>query len=95
MLPPLLSHLSFSILPATRLFYQTKDTRPITNPLPHNPLPAPLISIPSHLPLPTALLILLLLLTLIFLITTPHTISFSISMSLTGDGDPPKIIRLF
>ena len=41
------------------------------------------------------MVIVLLLLTLIFVITTADTMSYSISMSVTGEGDPPKIIRLF
>lgn len=41
------------------------------------------------------MVIVLLLLTLIFVITTADTMSYSISMSVTGEGDPPKMIRLF
>ena len=89
------SHLWFSILGGSGLFYETKDSGSISNPLADNGLPAAVISIASHLPLGTALVIVLLLLTLIFVITTADTMSFSISMSVTGEGDPPKMIRLF
>ncbi|MDW4353248.1 BCCT family transporter [Staphylococcus saprophyticus] len=89
------SHLWFSILGGSGLFYETKDSGAISNPLADNGLPAAVISIASHLPLGTALVIVLLLLTLIFVITTADTMSFSISMSVTGEGDPPKMIRLF
>src|SRR5699024_12531339 len=37
----------------------------------------------------------LLILTLIFVLTTADTMSYSISMSVTGEGNPPKIVRLF
>src|SRR5699024_7791613 len=37
----------------------------------------------------------LLVLTLVFVVTTADSMSFSISMAVTGEGDPPKVIRVF
>ncbi|PNZ60361.1 BCCT transporter [Staphylococcus casei] len=89
------SHLWFSILGGSGLFYETKNSGAISGPLSDNGLPAAVISIATNLPLGTMLVVALLLLTLIFVITTADTMSYSISMSVTGEGDPPKVIRLF
>ncbi|KIR12761.1 BCCT transporter [Staphylococcus gallinarum] len=89
------SHVWFTILGGSGLFYETKDSGAISNPLSEKGLPAAVISIANHLPLGTVLVIVLLILTLIFVITTADTMSFSISMSVTGEGDPPKMVRVF
>jgi len=89
------SHFWFSILGGSGLFYETKDSGVISTPLSEHGLPAAVISIASQLPLGNALVIALLILTLIFVITTADTMSYSISMSVTGEGNPPKIVRLF
>ncbi|WP_342610582.1 BCCT family transporter [Staphylococcus hsinchuensis] len=89
------SHIWFTILGGSGLFYEIKKSGTISNPLNDNGLPAAVISIATHLPLGVVLVVALLLLTLIFVITTADTMSYSISMSVTGEGDPPKIIRLF
>ncbi|NQD99105.1 BCCT family transporter, partial [Staphylococcus xylosus] len=89
------SHIWFSILGGSGLSYEIKNSGTISGPLTDNGLPAAVISIASHLPLGTVMVIVLLLLTLIFVITTADTMSYSISMSVTGEGDPPKMIRLF
>src|SRR5699024_12614705 len=47
------------------------------------------------LPLGSLLVIVLLVLTLVFVVTTADSMSFSISMAVTGEGDPPKVIRVF
>lgn len=36
-----------------------------------------------------------LILTTLFVVTTVDSMSYSISMSVTGDGNPPKSVRLF
>src|SRR5690625_5889128 len=36
-----------------------------------------------------------LILTTLFVVTTVDSMSYSISMAVTGDGNPPKVIRLF
>ncbi len=89
------SHFWFSILGGSGLFYESKNNGSISDPLSENGLPAAVISIATQLPLGNVLVIALLILTLIFVITTADTMSYSISMSVTGEGDPPKIIRLF
>ena len=58
-------------------------------------MPSGVISVADHAPLGTIVVIALLLLTLIFVITTADTMSYSISMSVTGEGDPPKLVRVF
>ena len=91
----IVSHLWFTILGGSGLFYENKHSGEISNPLSENGLPAAVISIATNLPLGTILVVVLLILTLIFVITTADTMSYSISMSVTGEGNPPKIIRVF
>lgn len=91
----LVSQIWFTILGGSGLFYERHQSGTISNPLEKNGLPAAVISIANHLPLGTIVVIALLLLTLIFVITTADTMSYSISMSVTGEGDPPKLVRVF
>src|SRR5699024_9557670 len=58
-------------------------------------LPAAIISITNQLPLASLLVIILLVLKLVFVVTTADSMSFSISMAVTGEGDLPQVIRVF
>jgi glycine betaine transporter len=91
----LVSHIWFTILGGSGLFYETQHGGSISGPLSDNGLPAAVISIATNLPLGNMLVVALLLLTLIFVITTADTMSYSISMSVTGKGNPPKLVRVF
>lgn len=91
----LVSHIWFSILGGTGIFYELKNISSISGPLEVGGLPAAIIAIAKQVPLGSVLVIILLVLTLIFVVTTADAMSYSISMAVTGEGDPPKIVRVF
>lgn len=90
-----ISHFWFTILGGSGIFYELKNSGSVSAPLLEDGLPAAIISIANQLPLGSLLVIVLLVLTLVFVVTTADSMSFSISMAVTGEGDPPKVIRVF
>lgn len=54
-----------------------------------------MIAITEQLPLGTILGFLFLLATIIFVLTTTDSMSLTISMAITGSGDPPRLMRVF
>src|SRR5699024_741606 len=83
------------LLGGSGIFYELKNSGSVSAPLLEDGLPAAIISIANQLPLGSLLVIVLLVLTLVFVVTTADSMSFSISMAVTGEGDPPKVIRVF
>ncbi|MGJ9384359.1 BCCT family transporter [Salipaludibacillus sp. CF4.18] len=91
----LASHLWFTILGGSGIFYELGETGSISGPLFENGLPAAIIAIANQLPLGGIMVIVFLVLTVSFVVTTADSMSYSVSMAVTGEGDPPKIVRVF
>ena len=74
-----------------------KDNRVyvLTKVLSENGPPAAMIAITDQLPFGMIFGILLLLATIIFVLTTTDSMSLTISMAITGSGDPSKLLRVF
>src|SRR5699024_12388498 len=90
-----ISHFWFTILGGSGILYELKNSGSVSEPLLEDGLPAVIISIANKLPIGSLLVIVLLVLTLLFVVTTADSMSFSISMAVSGEGDPPKVIRVF
>lgn len=91
----LVSHFWFTILGGSGLFYEQQHNGSVSGPLADNGLPAAVIALANQLPLGDVLVFAILILTFVFVITTADSMSYSISMAVTGEGNPPKLIRLF
>ncbi|QQK78952.1 BCCT family transporter [Salicibibacter cibi] len=91
----LVSNVWFTVLGGTGIFYELQNTGSVSGPLMEDGLPAAVVSLAEQLPLGALMAVLLAILTILFVITTADSMSYSISMSVTGEGDPPKPIRVF
>ncbi|WP_408011380.1 BCCT family transporter [Pseudalkalibacillus sp. A8] len=85
----------FTVLGGTGIFYELSSAGSISGPLFENGLPAAIITIADKMPLGAIMPFIFLVLTILFVVTTVDTMSYSIAISVTGEGDPPKVIRVF
>lgn len=85
----------FTILGGSGIFYELKNVGSVSGPLLDNGLPAAIIAIASQMPLGTIMPVIFLFLTILFVVTTVDTMAYSVAMSVTGEGDPPKSVRVF
>src|SRR5699024_9478269 len=77
------------------LFYEMINTGSVSEPLLEFGLPAAIIATASQLPLGTLVVTAFLLITVTFVVTTADSMSYSLSMAVTGEGNLPKILRVF
>src|SRR5699024_7373263 len=75
------------------LFYEMINTGSVSEPLLVFGLPAAIIATASQLPLGTLVVTVFLLITVTFGVTTADSMSYSLSMPVTGEGNPPKSMR--
>src|SRR5699024_169462 len=71
------------------------NTGSVSEPLLEFGLPAAIIATASQLPLGTLVVTVFLLITVTFVVTTADSMSYSLSMAVTGEGDQPKIMCEF
>ncbi len=89
------SHVWFTIVGGSGLFFEMASTGSVSEPLLEFGLPAAIIATAGQLPLGTIVVTAFLLITITFVVTTADSMSYSLSMAVTGEGDPPKIMRAF
>lgn len=92
---PIITNFWFTVLGGTGIFYELKNTGSISGPLNEGGLPSAIIAIAEQMPLGFIMPTVFLILTTLFVVTTVDSMSYSISMAVTGDGNPPKIVRVF
>lgn len=92
---PIVTNIWFTVLGGTGIFYELNNVGSISGPLDEGGLPSAIIAIAEQMPLGFIMPSIFLILTTLFVVTTVDSMSYSISMAVTGDGNPPKIIRLF
>ncbi|WP_150467948.1 BCCT family transporter [Francisella sp. SYW-9] len=83
----------FSIVGGTGIFLEMSHPGSISQAYIHGSQPAVLIAIASYLPAPLIITILFLILTVIFIVTTGDSITYTISVVLSGDYQPNKMVR--
>ena len=92
---PIVTNFWFTVLGGTGIFYELKDAGSVSGPLDKGGLPSAIIAIAEQMPLGAMMPSIFLILTTLFVVTTVDSMSYSISMAVTGEGNPPKLIRLF
>ncbi len=92
---PIVTNIWFTGLGGTGIFYELKNIGSISEPLNEGGLPSAIIAIAEQMPLGFIMPSVFLILTTLFVVTTVDSMSYSIAMAVTGEGDPPKVIRLF
>lgn len=92
---PIVTNFWFTVLGGTGIFYELKNHGSISGPLDEGGLPSAIIAIAEQMPLGLIMPSVFLILTTLFVVTTVDSMSYSISMAVTGEDNPPKVIRLF
>jgi glycine betaine transporter len=92
---PMTTNFWFTVLGGTGIFYELKNVGTVSGPLMDGGLPSAIIAIAEQMPLGFIMPTIFLVLTTLFVVTTVDSMSYSISMGVTGEGDPPKVVRVF
>lgn len=92
---PIVTNLWFTVLGGSGIFYELRNLGSISVPLNEGGLPSAIIAIAEHMPLGAIMPSVFLILTTLFVVTTVDSMSYSISMAVTGEDNPPKAVRLF
>ncbi len=92
---PIVTNIWFTALGGTGIFYELNNVGSISEPLNEGGLPSAIIAIAEQMPLGLIMPSVFLLLTTLFVVTTVDSMSYSISMAVTGEGNPPKVMRFF
>lgn len=92
---PIVTNLWFTVLGGSGIFYELEHPGSVSEPLNEGGLPSAIIAIAEQMPLGFIMPTVFLILTTLFVVTTVDSMSYSISMAVTGEGNPPKVVRLF
>lgn len=92
---PIVTTFWFTVVGGAGIFEEMKNPGSVSKALSSDGPPAAMIAIADQLPFGTILGFLFLLATIIFVLTTTDSMSLTISMAITGSGDPSKLMRVF
>ena len=92
---PVITAFWFTIVGGTGLFLELQNPGVISGPFEGFNMPAALLAITQQLPAGFLMSILFLILTTVFVATTGDSMTYTVSMVMTGTEDPPKPLRIF
>ena len=92
---PIVTTFWFTIVGGSGLALELADPGVISEPFRGFNMPAALLAITQALPAGFVISVLFLILTLIFVATTGDSMTYTISMVMTGTDDPPALLRIF
>ncbi|MET4694829.1 glycine betaine transporter [Endozoicomonas sp. NE35] len=92
---PVITCFWFTIIGGSGLQFEMLDPGVISEPFTGLNMPAALIAITQQLPLGTLISVLFLILTTLFVATTGDSMTYSISMVMTGHDSPQSSVRVF
>ncbi|MBP1971389.1 choline-glycine betaine transporter [Virgibacillus natechei] len=92
---PVVATFWFTVVGGAGIFNELKNPGSISDALSSDGPPAAMIAIAEQLPFGTILGFLFLLATIVFVLTTTDSMSLTISMAITGNGNPSKALRVF
>lgn len=92
---PVIATFWFTVVGGTGIFQEILKPGSVSEALSQNGPPAAMIAITDQLPFGFIFGVLFLLATVIFVLTTTDSMSLTISMAITGDGNPSKYLRVF
>lgn len=92
---PLVTCFWFSIVGGSGLAFELENPGVISSAFEGFNLPAVLLAITAQLPFPTLLAILFLILTTTFIVTTGDSMTYTISVVMTGTTEPNAAVRTF
>lgn len=85
----------FTVVGGTGMFYELAQPGIVSDSLNAAGMPAAMVAITQQLPFSALIAPLFLLVTVIFVVTTADSMAYTISVAITGDGLPPKSMRVF
>lgn len=92
---PLITCFWFTVVGGSGLAFEISNPGSVSAAFEGFNLPASLLAITQQLPYPTVISILFLLLTAIFIITTGDSMTYTISVVISGNSEPSTAIRAF
>ena len=94
-LAPVVTSFWFTIVGGTGIYFELVSPGSISGPLAEYGMPASLLSITQQLPMGVLVSVLFLILTTIFVATTGDSMTYTVSMVMTGTDHPPSSLRIF
>ncbi|RNA69420.1 BCCT family transporter [Alteribacter keqinensis] len=92
---PVVTNFWFTVVGGTGIHLELMNPGSVSDALNEGGLPASMIAIVTQLPLGWLLAAAFLLVTIVFVATTSDSMSYTISMAVTGSGDPSSVLRVF
>ena len=92
---PVVTTFWFTVVGGSGIFYELQEAGSVSNELMEGGMPAAMIAITEQLPLAVIISPLFLLLTIVFVITTGDSMSYTIAMAVSGEGNPKVSLRVF
>ena len=92
---PIVTTFWFTIVGGSGVAFELANPGVISGPFEGFNMPAALLAITQQLPLGFFISVLFLILTTIFVATTGDSMTYTISMVMTGTDDPPTLLRIF
>lgn len=92
---PVVTTFWFTVVGGSGIYFEMENPGSVSDALMDTGMHAAMIAITEQLPLSWIITPLFLLLTVLFVITTTDSMAFTISMGITGDGNPTSKLRIF
>lgn len=92
---PIVTTFWFTVVGGSGIFYELQNPGSVSAELTSGGMPAAMIAITEQLPLAAIISPLFLLLTIVFVVTTGDSMSYTIAMAVSGEGDPKVSLRVF
>lgn len=92
---PVVTNFWYAVVGGTGLFYELQESGSISTALDKAGKPAAMIEIMEQLPLGGIIALGFLIVTMIFVATTADSMSYTIAMTVSGNDEPPRSLRVF
>lgn len=92
---PVISTFWFTVLGGSGIFFELSNPGSVSGALNEAGNPAAMFAITEQFPLASIISPLFLLLTILFVVTTSDSMSYTIAMAVTGEGNPQSWLRIF
>lgn len=92
---PIITNFWFTVIGGSGIFYELNKPGCISEALNTSGMPAAMIAITKQLPMGTLMAAAFLFVTVSFVATTGDSMAYTISIAITGDGNPPAGLRVF
>ncbi|SFM29392.1 BCCT family transporter [Salibacterium qingdaonense] len=89
------SNFWFTVVGGSGIHYEMENPGSVSGPLNEAGLPAAMIAVTQQMPLAWLMPTVFLIMTILFVVTTADSMSYSMSMGVTGEENPPKSVRVF